>query len=94
MQARSKAYYFDVLYPFQDRALQIITRLSTGSRHRQLSSTWRTCVAWVRASSCSDAATTRGGAGLIQVAWLTSPQKAALRIRGDSSKWRIPIPCP
>jgi len=30
MDAQARAYYFDVLYPFQDQVLQRITRLDTG----------------------------------------------------------------
>lgn len=30
MEAQAKAYYFDVLYPFQDQVLQLMTRLDTG----------------------------------------------------------------
>ncbi len=30
METKNKAYYFDVLYPFQDQVLQLVTRLGTG----------------------------------------------------------------
>jgi len=30
VEAQARAYYFDVLYPFQDQVLQLITRLDTG----------------------------------------------------------------
>jgi hypothetical protein len=30
MDAQAKAYYFDLLYPFQDQVLELITRLDTG----------------------------------------------------------------
>ena len=30
MEAQAKAYYFDILYPFQDQVLELITRLDTG----------------------------------------------------------------
>ena len=30
METQAKAYYFDVLYPFQDQVLQLMTRLDTG----------------------------------------------------------------
>lgn len=30
MESQAKAYYFDVLYPFQDQVLRLITRLDTG----------------------------------------------------------------
>jgi len=30
VETKNKAYYFDVLYPFQDQVLQLVTRLGTG----------------------------------------------------------------